>query len=60
MGWIVRMPFFVILMGLGAIAMIVPSVHAVVMEDFNTMRVFFYGFILFSVLIDNRACYGRI
>jgi trk system potassium uptake protein TrkH len=50
MGWIVRLPFFVILMGLGAIAMIVPAVHAVVMEDFNTMRVFFYGFILFSVL----------
>jgi len=50
MGWIVRLPFFVILMGLGAIAMIVPAVHAVVMEDFNTMRVFFYGFILFSTL----------
>ncbi len=50
MGWIVRLPFFVILMGLGAIAMIVPAAHAVVMEDFNTMRVFFYGFILFSVL----------
>jgi trk system potassium uptake protein TrkH len=50
MGWIVRLPFFVILMGLGAISMIVPAVHAVVMEDFNTMRVFFYGFILFSVL----------
>ncbi len=50
MGWIVRLPFFVILMGLGAIAMIVPAMHAVVMEDFNTMRVFFYGFILFSTL----------
>ena len=50
MGWIVRLPFFVILMGLGAIAMIVPAAHAAVMEDFNTMRVFFYGFILFSVL----------
>lgn len=50
MGWIVRLPFFVILMGLGAIAMIVPAAHAAVMEDFMTMRVFFYGFILFSVL----------
>jgi len=50
MGWIVRLPFFVILMGLGAISMIVPAVHAVVMEDFNTMRVFFYAFILFSVI----------
>jgi trk system potassium uptake protein TrkH len=37
-------------MGLGAIAMIVPAAHAAVLEDFNTMRVFFYGFILFSIL----------
>ncbi len=50
MGWIVRLPFFVVLMGLGAIAMIVPAAHGAVLEDFNTMRVFFYGFILFSVL----------
>ena len=50
MGWIVRLPFFVVLMGLGSLAMIVPAGHAVIMEDFNTMRVFFYGFILFSIL----------
>ncbi len=50
MSWITRLPFFVILMGIGAIAMIVPAAHAVVMEDFMTMRVFFYGFILFSIL----------
>ncbi len=50
MNWITRLPFFVVLMGLGAIAMIVPAAHAVVMEDFTTMRVFFYGFILFSTL----------
>jgi len=50
MGWIVRLPFFVILMGLGALSMIVPAAHAAVMEDFDTMRVFFYGFILFSIL----------
>ncbi len=50
MDWIVRLPFFVILMALGAIAMIVPAGHAAVMEDFNTMRVFFYGFILFSTI----------
>lgn len=50
MGWIVRLPFFVILMGLGAIAMMLPAAHAAVMEDFNTMRVFFYGFILFATL----------
>ena len=50
MSWITRLPFFVILMGIGAIAMIVPAAHAAVMEDFMTMRVFFYGFILFSIL----------
>lgn len=50
MGWIVRLPFFVILMGLGAISMIVPAVHGAVLEDFNTMRVFFYGFVLFAIL----------
>lgn len=50
MAWIVRLPFFVVLMGLGSFAMIVPAAHAAVMEDFQTMRVFFYGAILFSVL----------
>ena len=50
MAWIVRLPFFVILMGLGAASMIVPAGHAAVMEDFDTMRVFFYGFILFSII----------
>lgn len=50
MSWITRLPFFVVLMGFGAIAMIVPAAHGAVMEDFMTMRVFFYGFILFSVL----------
>jgi len=47
---IVRLPSFVVLMGIGAIAMLVPAAHAVVADDFLTMRVFFYGFILFSVL----------
>ena len=50
MAWIVRLPFFVVLMGLGAIAMIVPAAHAAAMDDFHTMRVFFYGFILFLIL----------
>jgi len=50
MKWLVKLPFFVILMGLGAIAMLVPSAHGVIMEDFTTMRVFFYGFLLFSIL----------
>ncbi|KJZ20129.1 TrkH family potassium uptake protein [Loktanella sp. S4079] len=50
MGWIVKLPFFVVLMGIGALAMLVPAVHGVILEDFTTMRVFFYGFLLFSML----------
>jgi trk system potassium uptake protein TrkH len=50
MQWIVRLPFFVVLMGIGAIAMLVPAAHAAVLADFQSMRVFFYGFILFSFL----------
>ncbi|WP_106744278.1 TrkH family potassium uptake protein [Yoonia maritima] len=50
MNWIVKLPFFVILMGLGAIAMLVPAAHGAIMDDFNAMRVFFYGFVLFSIL----------
>jgi len=44
------LPFFVVLMGLGALAMLVPAIHAVVLDDYVTMRVFFYGAVLFSIL----------
>ena len=44
------LPFFVILMGIGALAMLVPSVHGWVLSDFVAMRVFFYGTILFGIL----------
>ena len=44
------LPFFVLLMGCGAAMMLLPAVHAVVLEDFVTMRVFFYGAILFGIL----------
>lgn len=50
MKWIVRLPFFVVLMGIGAIGMIVPAIHAAVLQDFETMRAFFYGFVLFLIL----------
>lgn len=49
MTYIQRLPFFVILMGFGALAMIVPAVHGLILSDFRAMRVFFYGFILFSI-----------
>ncbi len=50
MARLTALPFFVLLMGLSALAMLVPAVHGLVMQDFNTMRVFFYGTILFGFL----------
>ncbi|NDV01304.1 TrkH family potassium uptake protein [Pseudoroseicyclus tamaricis] len=43
-------PFFVYAMATGAIAMLVPAFHALTLEDFETARIFFYGFILFGML----------
>ena len=55
-----KIPFFVILMGLGAISMLVPTIHGAVSSDFVTMRVFFYGTILFLILtlLIGLATYG--
>jgi trk system potassium uptake protein TrkH len=49
-GFLSRRPLFVLLMGLGAVVMIVPAIHARVVEDYDSMRIFFYGFLLFSVM----------
>lgn len=35
------MPFFVLLMGIGASAMLVPAAHAWALRDFVSMRAFF-------------------
>ena len=45
-----RVPFFVVLMGFGSAAMLVPASHGLALSDFQTMRVFFYGFILSGIL----------
>jgi trk system potassium uptake protein TrkH len=45
-----RTPFFVVLMGIGSFAMIVPAAFGLSLGDYTTMRVFFYGFILFGTL----------
>ena len=50
LGWAARLPFFVVLMGMGAAAMFLPAAHALALGDYHTMRVFFYGFILFLIL----------
>lgn len=47
---LIRFPFFVVLMGFGAMSMLIPAGHAALVKDFSTMRIFFYGTILFSVL----------
>jgi trk system potassium uptake protein TrkH len=45
-----HVPFFVVLMGIGSAAMIVPSAFGLSLGDYTTMRVFFYGFLLFGTL----------
>ncbi|SLN15869.1 TrkH family potassium uptake protein [Pseudooctadecabacter jejudonensis] len=45
-----KRPFFVILMGLACVAMIIPSVHALMLEDFAVSRAFLYSALLFFVL----------
>ena len=45
-----RLPFLVLLMVIGAVAMLVPSVHALSLDDFRIARTFLYGFILLGVL----------
>lgn len=59
--WITRLPFFVVLMGISAVMMIVPSGFALHLEDFTAMRIFFYGFILFGFLtvVIGLATHGR-
>jgi len=47
---ILRLPFLVILMGLGAIAMLIPSIHGWRIGDFEAMRVFGYSGILVFLL----------
>lgn len=47
---VARIPLIVLLMGLGSLAMLIPAIQAVILEDFRTMRAFFYGMILFGML----------
>ncbi|MGO4914834.1 TrkH family potassium uptake protein [Pseudogemmobacter sp. W21_MBD1_M6] len=47
---ILALPFIVILMGIGAAAMIVPALQAAAVQDFYVARVFLYGAVLFLML----------
>lgn len=45
-----KRPFFVVLMGIGSLAMIVPAVHASALDQHSVARAFFYSALLFFVL----------
>ncbi len=45
-----KAPFFVSLMGIGAVCMLVPALHALAFADFRTARIFLYGSILSAFL----------
>lgn len=47
---LLALPLFVILMGVGAAAMLLPAFHAGAVRDFETARVFFYDAVLFGIL----------
>ena len=47
---LVDAPFFVSLMGLGALAMLIPAVHALLIDDHPTSRAFLYPALLFFIL----------
>ncbi len=50
MRWLEDFPFFVILMGLSCIAMYIPMMHAIRLEDWLTARTFFYDATFLSVV----------
>ncbi len=50
MKWLEDFPFFIILMGLSCIAMYIPMMHAIRLEDWLTARTFFYNGTFLSVV----------
>ncbi|WP_293576354.1 potassium transporter TrkG [Phaeobacter sp.] len=46
-----RLPLFLLLMAIGALAMWIPAVHALVLDDHKTSRSFFYAGILGLILV---------
>ncbi len=45
-----NLPFIVVLMGIGALAMMVPAIHGLATRDHETARAFFYSGVLFLAL----------
>jgi len=50
MAWILRLPFLVILTGVGAVAMFLPAAHAATLGHYHTARVFLYSGVIFFML----------
>lgn len=48
--FLISLPFFVLLMGIGSVAMLIPSIHAFGLSDFLTARTFLYGAVMGIVL----------
>ncbi|MGJ8611437.1 MAG: TrkH family potassium uptake protein, partial [Octadecabacter sp.] len=47
---LIKRPFFVLLMGIGALAMMLPAINALTAGDHEAARAFFYSSLLFSLL----------
>lgn len=47
---LLRRPFFVLLMGIGSVAMIIPAAHALSVDNHEVARAFFYSAIIFFFL----------
>jgi trk system potassium uptake protein TrkH len=50
MSSLLQRPFFVLLMGIGALAMVVPAIHAFSIDDHAVARAFFYAALLLLLL----------
>ena len=53
--WATRLPLIVLLVGLGALAMLLPAVHAYVTRDLVTARAFLYSCVMFLFLFTMIA-----
>lgn len=56
---LIRLPLFLLLLGLASASMIVPSIHALIVDDLQTSRAFFYacllGLIAFALIAVAHA-----
>jgi len=48
--WATRLPLIVLLIGIGAVSMLIPAVHAYITRDLETARAFLYSCLMFLFL----------